>query len=75
MYKKNEGKGPIMMGTVCSLSETTSTMLTEHGRTVIGGIDGDGRVGGTDRDRAISRTMLTTSRNNTEHNLEICVIY
>ena len=40
-----------MRGTSCSLSETTRMMLAERGQTVIGGIDGDGRMGGMDRDK------------------------
>jgi hypothetical protein len=31
MYKKNEGEGPRMRGTLCSLSEMMSTTLAEHG--------------------------------------------
>ena len=41
MYKKNEGEGPRMRGTLCSLSEMMSTALAEHGGvlTVMGAWD------------------------------------
>jgi hypothetical protein len=70
LYKRNEGKGPRMRGTVCSLSEMMGTTLAEHGRTVIGGIDGDGRVGGQ-----IGTTVNDNGRRS-DHDLEISdVIY
>jgi hypothetical protein len=60
-----------MRGTVCSLSEMMGTTLAEHGRTVIGGIDGDGRVGGQ-----IRMNSVNDNGRRSDHDLEISdVIY
>ena len=68
-YKRNEGKGPRMRRTVCSLSEMMGTTLAERERTVIRGIDGDGRVGG-------DMNNVNDNSRHSDHDLEISdVIY